>query len=171
MSAHGTRAAYLRGCKCDDCRAAHTSYCKRYKHQAGVDTNRGADHHAKRPIRLPVGDLAEHIAALYASGWTQAAIAREADVSHATLRRLTRGQRRVHPSTAAALLALQPLTPVDVDPVVVERLVDGADWRAIGATRAERIAAAEHFPVKADAERHLSLRAGRDFAVREQVAS
>lgn len=58
--------------------------------------------------------------------------------------------------------------PVDVDPVVVERLVASPDviWRSIGATRQERIEAAERIPNRSDAERRLGLRAGRDFAVR-----
>lgn len=61
-------------------------------------------------------------------------------------------------------------TEVDLDPVVVDRLLAGTDWRAIGATRAERIAAAERTPVVAEAERRYGLRAGRDFR-RRAVAS
>ncbi len=58
----------------------------------------------------------------------------------------------------------------EVDEVVVERLVAGADWRKIGATRAERIAAAERMEVLVEAERHLGLRAGRDFTPRRRSA-
>jgi len=56
-----------------------------------------------------------------------------------------------------------PVPDNDVDQVVVERLVQGADWRALHATRAERVAAALQMPSLAQAERHLGLRAGRDF--------
>jgi DNA-binding CsgD family transcriptional regulator len=53
------------------------------------------------------------------------------------------------------------------DPVVVERLASGADWKALGANRAERLDAAalmlrRGIPA-AEIERHLSLRGGRDF--------
>jgi lambda repressor-like predicted transcriptional regulator len=54
------------------------------------------------------------------------------------------------------------------DEVVVDRLLSGADWRAIGATRAERIAAAERMDVLVEAGRHLGLRAGRDFTPRRR---
>lgn len=62
---------------------------------------------------------------------------------------------------------------VDYDPVVVERLAAGADWTAIGATRPERLAAADLMQrwghTLRHIEDHLSLRAGRDF--RRGVAS
>lgn len=84
-----------------------------------------------------------------------------------------------------------------VDDVVVERLVAGAKWRDIGATRADRIAAAEILYARylretahldradladatrdrtriSDIERHLGLRIRRDFGVRpaeEAIAS
>jgi transcriptional regulator with XRE-family HTH domain len=74
----------------------------------------------------------------------------------------------------------------DLDEIAVERLIAGDDWRAIGATRAERITAAERLwwhwrpirerqhadgtaphwldgPSLTDIERRFSLRAGRDF--------
>ncbi len=74
----------------------------------------------------------------------------------------------------------------DPDEVVVQRLVEGADWRKVGASRDERVAAAAildaryireaarlsaadlHNPnidrfKRSDIERHLGLRAGRDF--------
>lgn len=81
-----------------------------------------------------------------------------------------------------------------IDTVVVERLVDGAKWREIGASRAERVAAAQILDLqyireaaaltsaqladpslprlkRNDIERHLGLRAGRDFAEKERPAS
>ena len=61
--------------------------------------------------------------------------------------------------------------PSDVDPVVVERLLDGTPWRAIGATRAERIAAAERMPDPGYADQRLGLRPGRDFAPHRGRAS
>lgn len=56
-----------------------------------------------------------------------------------------------------------------VDDVVVERLVAGADWRAVGATRAERIAAAAHMSGQ-EAERRLGLRPGRDYEPTRRTA-
>jgi len=58
----------------------------------------------------------------------------------------------------------------DVDPVVVERLVAGEDWRRVGATRAERVAAAQLMPSINEAERRLGLRHGRDFTRQAAVA-
>lgn len=60
-----------------------------------------------------------------------------------------------------------------IDPVVVDRLAAGADWTTLGATRGERLAAADAMLRRGHAvahiEDHLGLRAGRDF--RRGVAS
>lgn len=191
---HGTRARYLRGCKCDPCRAAHSAYCKRYRYLAAVEPRRGDKRNKPtRPMRTDVAPVAEHIARLIASGMTLAAIQREASVSNAHASKIMRGQvRAVHRAIAARILAVEPLPAPDpdlVDPVVVERLIGGEHWRALGASRAERIAAAEHLAAEHAAarerlrrmgygdqeipgasrnaiERRLGLRAGRDYARR-----
>jgi plasmid maintenance system antidote protein VapI len=61
-----------------------------------------------------------------------------------------------------------------IDDVVVDRLVAGGDWQALGANRAERITAAERAARAGESlhaiERRLSLRAGRDFNRKADVA-
>lgn len=143
MPDHGQRARYLRGCRCEPCRDAHRRYCKWYRLATRSETRRGPRNSLPtEPMRVPPAPILGHLAALTASGWRQADIARETGIDSGYLSRLIAGQfRGVHRRNAAALLALAPLAPVEVDEVVVERLVAGADWRALSATRAEREAA------------------------------
>lgn len=143
MPPHGTRARYLRGCTCDPCRNANRRYCKWYRLATRAETRRGPrNSRPTEPMREPAAPVVAHIAALAASGWRQADIARETGIDSGYLSRLIGGQfRGVHRRNAAALLALEPLRPVDVDPVVVDRLVAGVTtWR--NATKQERTEAA-----------------------------
>lgn len=163
---HGTRDTYtFHACRCDECRRAQMRAVKAYR----IATR--ADDRGRPRVHLTVdaAPAREHVAELRASGWTLAEIARELGVGpDAIWQNINPTKKRIRRERAAALLALQPLTPVDVDPVVVERLVASPDviWRSIGATRQERIEAAERIPNRSEAERRLGLRAGRDFAVR-----
>jgi hypothetical protein len=188
---HGTRARYLRGCRCDDCGAAHRRYCKRYKHLTACRRRDGGTEGPTRPLRVDAEPVAAHVGALIASGLTVPQIARDAGIPDTTVYCVARRRYpTVAPGTARALMDVDPLPAPDpdyVDPVVVERLIDGADWREIGATRAERIAAAEYLHERwavaresqrlrgtvdgalpgvatGSIERHLGLRSGRDFA-------
>ena len=165
---HGTTTAYKQGCRCDDCRRAASRYRKMYRYRAGEEKRDGVLHYP-RPQTVPIDRVVAHLAALTASGWRMTDIAAEAEVGRNYLWNIRAGKliKRVRLDTEARILAVQPLEPVDLDPVVVDRLIAGADWRSIGATRTERIAAAERLPSKADAERRFGLRQGRDFAVRE----
>lgn len=153
-------ATYDRGCRCPQCRRANATRVALWQHR----TRYGAV-----PVRVPIGPVRDHVIRLRATGWTLREIASEADISFHTVKAVTANtvvKKYVTREVADRILAVEPLTPVTVDPVVVERLVAGADWRAIGATRQERIEAAERMPSRAEAERRLGLRAGRDFAVR-----
>lgn len=188
---HGTRAGYLRGCHCQACQDAHRRYVKAYKHQTRPDARTGVP---AAPKRVPVEVVLAHVDELLASGWTVSTIVAESGVAETTFRFLRRGRyRAVSPANAARLLALEPLSDGDgVDPVVVDRLVSAYPariWDQIGATRAERVAAAEVLDARGhDVRRHLrdagygdqqietpsrtgietalSLRMGRDFALR-----
>ena len=170
---HGTYSGYRNhGCRCDACDLNYRRSQKRYRIVAGRDS-RG---NVLRAISVDADRVRDHIDALRDSGYPSlAAVAREAGVSRFAVERIAAGARRsVQRRVALAILALEPLQPVDLDPVVVDRLVAGADWRTIGATRAERIAAAERLDRTGAAsrvaiERRLGLRWGRD--VREDVAS
>ncbi len=141
---HGTRARYLRGCHCDDCRAAHSAYCKRYRYLAAVEPRRGDKRNKPtRPMRTDVAPVAEHIARLIASGMTLAAIQREASVSNAHASKIMRGQvRAVHRAIAARILAVEPIPdPASViDEVAIERVLTG-NATVDTLTRSERHAA------------------------------
>lgn len=155
---HGTRAGYLRGCRCEDCADAHYRYTKAYKHRVKADPQSGVP---ARPVRVPSGPVREHIAALRASGWTLAMIEREAPTSKSQAAHLARGDYpSVRRDIAARILALEPLTPVDMDEVVVNRLVIGEDWRRIRANRAERLAAFAQATAAGESRRSASMRLG-----------
>lgn len=165
MPDHGQRARYLRGCRCQDCRRANARYLKAYRQRTSPERGRPT-----RPVRVAAAPVREHLAALLASGWCWRHVEAESGVNRGTLSRLGRINQTVHRDVAARLLDLEPLAPVDLDPVVVDRLAHGADWRALSATRAERLAAYEAARRAGEsgksARRRLGL-AGRDTASRE----
>jgi hypothetical protein len=145
-------------------------------------------------MRIDAAPIAAHIETLLASGYTLAEIQREAAVSNAHATKIRRGYvKRVHRDIAARILAVEPIPEGDpdyVDHVVVDRLLHPlASWRDVGATRAERIAAAEILAARiarvetgvnghaqpwetlSSIEARLGLRAGRDFDRPRAVAS
>lgn len=194
---HGTVSGYRNhGCGCEPCRAAHRRAVKAWRVRSR------ADHNGVPSIRTTVdaAPVVAHLQRLAASGYTLREVSRETGVHRATVQRIAAGHRnRVHASVAVQLLALGPLPQAAnlIDSVVVDRLIDAFPdriWDSMGATRLERIAAAElldargrslrpHLkgrgfgdqqvlaPARNEIERCLSLRCGRDFAVRQDVAS
>lgn len=189
---HGAPSAYNSGCRCEQCRAWKSRHCKTYR----VATTRGRQRVVS--LLLDATQVREHLAALRESGWTGAALSRETGVSQSAISELATGRNRlVRAATARILLDVPMLEPVDIDDVVVQRLVEAYPstvWRDLGANRAERITAAEildargrglrvhlagrgfgdqqtNVPSRSEIERCLGLRNGRDFALRQQVAS
>ena len=144
MTAHGTNARYVNdGCRCQPCTHAATISKKRYRMATGA----GKDGHPITPIQLPVEPIRDHVNTLVTSGWRLVDIAHEIGRSqqafHSLLwnTRATTGRKTIRRDIAAAILALEPLEPVTVDDVNVERLADGlTDWTRV--TKDERIAAA-----------------------------
>lgn len=143
MSEHGTRANYLRGCRCDPCRLAHARYVKAYRYRTGATTGP-----TPRPIRVDATPVIEHVALLRASGLSLCSIAREAGTDSGRLSRIVRGiNPRVHPAVADRILAVDPLPDLTgyIDPVTIDRataalhLGDPGPWRAL--TREEKAAA------------------------------
>lgn len=160
MPEHATRARYLRGCRCEPCRDAHRRYSKAYKHRVKADPSTGVP---AAPMRLDATPVREHVRALLDSGWTKAAIQREAGLATSHCSHLLSGEYpTIHRRVAARLLDLEPLRPVEVDEVVVARLLDGAAWRDLNATRAERLAAFEAAGRTNAAAVRLGLKADRE---------
>ena len=129
---HGTRARYLRGCHCDDCRAAQARYTKVYRYRTTA-----------APIRVDVAPVIAHLAALVASGLSLCDIASEAATDSGRLSRIRRGrQRTIHPQLAARILAVAPIPdPASViDEVAIERVLTG-NATVDTLTRSERHAA------------------------------
>lgn len=192
---HGKPATYAAGCRCDACRRAAIRRQKLYRMQTGHDGRNPPP----RPILVDRAPVVEHYDALKASGWRVHDIAEEVGVSAAHLSWTMTNTRhtKIRRDLADAVLAVEPLTPVDVDPVVVDRLVAAYParvWDTLGATRAERLAAAARLdalgrgvrvhldgrgygdqqtdvPSRRRIDVALSLRAGRDYATRDQEAS
>lgn len=141
---HGTLTGYTnRGCRCDPCTTAQRRYVTMYR----LRTKSDHDGRPSLPVLVDAAPVAAHVATLLASGHTRSGIADECGVSRAAVIRIAAGHRTtIKRTTAARILAVEPIPAPDpslVDEVLVERLADGADWRAIGATKAERLAAAD----------------------------
>lgn len=111
----GTRASYVKGCRCDACRAANTRYATmRELHPPQLVDS--------QPIK-------EHLAQLRAAGVGKRTIARQSGVSQTVINRLigidgSKPARRVRAATAHKLLAVR-----------ADQLADGAYIDATGTTR------------------------------------
>lgn len=98
---HGTRSSYVKGCKCDLCRAANARYTKvaKYRSDKGISTLVDA-----APVKA-------HLQQLRAAGVGRRTIAARSGVSLTVISRLIgidrhRPARRIHPDTARKLLAV-----------------------------------------------------------------
>lgn len=134
---HGTRARYLRGCHCDDCRNAHARDCKRWRVAVGYKSRAGAE--ALR--RVPVGPAADHLRTLRAAGMTWADIAVETGAHSEHLRKIhARVYATTHRDIAERILAIEPPTADVIDEVAIERVLTG-NATVDTLTRSERHAA------------------------------
>lgn len=168
MPEHGTRARYLRGCRCGACHDANRRYLKAYRVRTRAERGRPT-----QPVRVPAGPVREHLRALFTSGWQWRHVEAEAGVGGGHLSRLLRVYATCHRDIAARILALEPLQPVEYDPVVVERLADGDQWRDLRATRPERLAAYELATGRGESGARAATRlglAGRDIAAMRRTA-
>lgn len=141
---HGTYVAYAKHrCRCRDCADAYYRHAKDYRIRADYDQRKGG---ARILQRIDATACIEHLDRLLASGLTRPEVADLAGLPYQTIAHV-HGHRpaRVHRRTAAAILAVEPLPDLSdyVDPVVVDRLAAGGDWRTVGASKAERLAAAD----------------------------
>ena len=93
---HGSRRGYATGCRCFPCRMANNRYL--------------VAHARGERARIPASEVAAHLKALVASGWTRRDIADEAGVGATTPWTIMSGRvASVNSRTAAALLSVAPL--------------------------------------------------------------
>ena len=147
---HGKAGTYASGCRCEACTHGSMVTQKRYRMATGAN-GRGR---TPNPLLVDRGEAVAHWRALRASGWRADDLAAELGMSRSLLSWTMTNTRhtKIRRTTADAILALEPLRAVAVDDVVVHRLVVGfpdADWRALGATRDERLAAFERMDRRA----------------------
>lgn len=116
---HGTRSAYVKGCKCGPCRAANSRYSKlqEYRAIAGIRT------------LVDAGPSKEHVAKLRAAGVGRRTIAARSGVSQTVVDRLVglntdRACNRVRPETERRILAVR-----------ADGLADGSGIDATGTVR------------------------------------
>lgn len=94
---HGTRARYLRGCKCAECREANRVYGRAYKVAAAYGIRR----------TVPTARVRLHIEKLHAAGIDYRAIARAAECCPSVLVAIVNlGQERMSPEIARRILDL-----------------------------------------------------------------
>ena len=133
MNRHGTRASYVKGCKCQPCRAANSRYSKlqRYRILAGISD------------LVDAGPVKAHVAMLRAAGVGKRTIAMRAGVSQTVIDRLLginteKPCNRVRPETARRILAVKGSDVADgsyVDTIGTTRRLRGLV--AIGWTQTE----------------------------------
>ncbi|MYV77742.1 hypothetical protein GT352_27990 [Streptomyces sp. SID1046] len=104
---HGGGRCYRQGCRRDECRTA-------YRTERKI-----ADYRAACGIKNPdCGHVAAHLRRLLASGRTRLDIAAEAHVSERAIRLYLDGLHQPRPSSARALLAVQPLSQTPRVPTI-----------------------------------------------------
>lgn len=157
---HGTTTGYKQKCRCDACKAAASRYRKMYRYRAGEEKRNGVLVYP-RPQTVPLDRVCAHLDALVASGWRITDIAAEAGCGRNYLWNLRGGKliKRIRLDTEARILAVQPLVPVLVDDVVVERFIAGnLSWRDL--TREERIEAARRMDRRGISRTQIADRTG-----------
>ncbi|RAJ70222.1 hypothetical protein K378_01387 [Streptomyces sp. Amel2xB2] len=97
--AHGERRCYLRGCRCDACRAAHNRYLQEYK----------LDQLRNKPRKVDAGPATQHVQDLIARGCTRKGIADHTTAHNSTIADLAEGTRKlVLLDTERSILAFRP---------------------------------------------------------------
>jgi uncharacterized protein YerC len=99
VPAHGTRACYLRGCRRNECLAAHNRYLKAYK----------LDRLRNKPRKVDASPAAQHVQNLIARGCTRRGIADHTAAHNSTISDLAEGTRQVLlADTERSILAFRP---------------------------------------------------------------
>lgn len=109
---HGTRSAYVKGCRCEDCTTANRRYAKTHG-MYGTDL-------------IDAGPVRAHLAQLRAAGVGRRTIAAESGVALTVVSRLlgidtSKPATRVRIDTAARLLAVKPSAARVVEPLGARR--------------------------------------------------
>jgi hypothetical protein len=141
MAVCGTRSAYMAGCRCDACRAAHRNYNREWlRKEARI--RYGIEERINRLVDAT--EAREHILWLGTKGIGRRVVAQHAKLTPSTIVKIRNGQiRNVHPETAARILAvnlshLPPRATVDgtrtaeqIDQILAAGLSKAALARAI----------------------------------------
>lgn len=127
-SRHGTRAAYVAGCRCPEAREANRRYAHERKHRTAR-----AEFGAADPYTVPAARAVEEIARLRRNGWSlrriEAATRIGRDHIQRILGRTSRPLKRVRWATYIALRDL-----ADAPPLAGGQLVDATGtWRRLHA--------------------------------------
>jgi hypothetical protein len=104
MAVCGTRSAYMSGCRCDACRAAHAAYNREWlRKEARI---RYGIEERINPL-VDATEAREHILWLGTKGLGRRLVAKHAKLTPSTVIKIRNGQiRNVHPETAARILAV-----------------------------------------------------------------
>ena len=90
---HGTRARYLRGCRCDACRTANKRYCKHYRAKT-----------VHRPVRVDATPVRERLQEWVRQGYSQTQIGEAVGKKSGDISKLLAGQPTTAPDIAARIL-------------------------------------------------------------------
>jgi len=155
---NASRARYVRGCKCVDCRKENARYAKRNA-ILGTDLT-------------DAGRVREHLAMLQESGMGRRRIATLSGVSDTVVGRLLGMDRskpatRVHPNTAAKLFALRPgqvsdsvKVPIDGTRIRLRALV-AHGWPQAALARRLGVSPANFPPLVSDGTAQVTARRAR----------
>lgn len=99
MPEHGTRARYMRGCRCTDCFAANGRYCKAY---------RTAAHRTGAPKRLDPTPVVMRIHYWEQRGYSHTQIAKAAGLARRVIDAHAKGElKTINPDSARRILAVR----------------------------------------------------------------
>lgn len=122
-----SRGCYQRGCQTDACTNENYRYMSRLR----------LEHHRGQRRRTDATQTRHHIERLLAAGWTQAQIARAADLAHHLISDVRHGQQTISTNTARAILSV----PIGTPPA------DTRDVNATGTMRRLRALVAIGWPI------------------------
>ncbi len=146
--AHGRRARYVAGCRCDLCRAANRNYARK---------RAGAQREGDWNGLVDAGKARAHLARLSRQGVGRRAVGAATDISLTVLQEVRSGKkRRIRARTERKILAVTPAAVADRALVPAARA-----WRKVGELLEEGFTKAELARRMGYASPALQFRRGR----------